>query len=51
MANSGIDIFSPSISTVSNGIEGKLILLHSNERKLGKTAQAVRFPKPYYLRF
>ena len=46
-----IDIFSPVISNVSKGIEGKLILLHSNERKLGKTAQAVRFPKPYYLRF
>jgi len=45
------DIFQPTISTVSHGIEGKLLLLHSNERKLGKTAQAVRFPKPYYLRF
>lgn len=46
-----LDIFAPTISTVSRGIEGKVILLHSNERKLGKTAQAVRFPKPYYLRF
>lgn len=45
------DIFSPSISQVSKGIEGKMILLHSNERKLGKTLQATKFPKPFYLRF
>ena len=46
-----LNIFEPTISTVSKGIEGKLVLLHSNERKLGKTYQATRFPKPYYLRF
>lgn len=46
-----LDIFAPNVSTVSRGIEGKIILIHSNERKLGKTAQSVRFPKPYYLRF
>lgn len=46
-----LDIFSPVISTVSRGMEGKIFLIHSNERKLGKTAQSVRFPKPYYLRF
>lgn len=45
------DIFNPPVSQISDGIEGKLILLHSNERKLGKTLQATRFPKPYYLRF
>lgn len=45
------DIFAPTISKVSRGIEGKTFLIHSNERKLGKTAQAVKFPKPYYLRF
>jgi len=45
------DIFNPSLSVVSKGIEGKLILIHSNERKLGKTMQATRFPKPFYLRF
>lgn len=50
MANA-LDIFNPTISTVSRGIEGKLVLIHSNERKLGKTYQATRFPKPYYLRF
>lgn len=46
-----LSIFSPKISTVSKGIEGKLLLFHSNERKLGKTLQATKFPKPYYLRF
>lgn len=46
-----IDIFAPEISQISKGVEGKLILIHSNERKLGKTLQATRFPKPYYLRF
>lgn len=45
------DIFNPTISCVSSGVEGKLILIHSNERKLGKTLQATRFPSPYYLRF
>lgn len=45
------DIFNPQVSVVSKGIEGKLLLIHSNERKLGKTMQATRFPKPYYLRF
>lgn len=46
-----IDIFNPKISKVVAGIEGKCILLHSEERKLGKTTQACRMPKPYYLRF
>lgn len=45
------DIFNPKISKVVAGIDGKSILLHSAERKLGKTAQACRMPKPYYLRF
>lgn len=46
-----LDIFNPVISVVSKDFEGKLLLIHSNERKLGKTLQATRFPKPYYLRF
>ena len=46
-----LDIFNPAISVVSKDFEGKLLLIHSNERKLGKTLQATRFPKPYYLRF
>ena len=45
------DIFNPKISKVIAGIEGKCILIHSQERKLGKTAQACRMPKPFYLRF
>ena len=45
------DIFNPKISRVIAGIEGKCILTHSEERKLGKTAQACRMPKPFYLRF
>lgn len=45
------DIFNPKISKVVAGIEGKCILVHSDERKLGKTAQACRMPKPFYLRF
>lgn len=50
MAND-FDIFHPAVSVVSKDFKGKLLLIHSNERKLGKTYQATRFPKPYYLRF
>lgn len=46
-----IDIFNPTVSVVSKDFEGKILLIHSSERKLGKTLQATRFPKPYYLRF
>ena len=45
------DIFNPKISQVVAGIEGKCILIHSNERKVGKTAQACKMPQPLYLRF
>lgn len=45
------DIMNPKISKVVDGIEGKCILFHSNERKVGKTYQACQMPKPYYLRF
>lgn len=51
MAGLDFDIFNPKISRVVAGIEGKCILTHSEERKLGKTAQACRMPKPFYLRF
>ena len=47
MAQCSIDIFAPSVSTVSKGIEGKLILLHSNERKIDKSAQEVRYAGRY----
>ena len=45
------DIFNPTVTKVVKGIEGKMILVHSKERKVGKTYQATRMPKPYYLRF
>lgn len=45
------DIFNPKISKVVAGIDGKCILIHSDERKLGKTYQSCRMPKPFYLRF
>lgn len=45
------DIFNPKISKVVAGIDGKCILIHSDERKLGKTYQSCKMPKPYYLRF
>lgn len=45
------DIFNPQISQVVKGTEGKIILIHSDERKLGKTKVATQLPKPYYLRF
>lgn len=47
----GIDIFNPPISKTVDGIEGKLILIHSDERKLGKTKVGTELPKPLYLRF
>lgn len=45
------DIFNPQISEVFKGIEGKLMLIHSQERKLGKTFVGTHMPKPFYLRF
>lgn len=45
------DIFNPKVSKVIAGIEGKMLLFHSAERKLGKTAQACRMPNVFYLRF
>ena len=45
------DIFNPTVTKVIKGIEGKMILVHSKERKVGKTYQGTRMPKPYYLRF
>lgn len=45
-----IDIFNPQISKVAKGIEGKAILVYS-DNGLGKTLQATRMPKPYYIGF
>ena len=45
-----LDIFNPQISKVSKGLEGKAILIYGNN-SLGKTLQATRMEKPYYLGF
>lgn len=45
------DIFNPLVSKVVAGIEGKIILIHSDEIKVGKTKVGTQLPKPYYLRF
>lgn len=43
-----IDIFKPSISAIAKGLEGKIIMIYGSNN-LGKTAQAVRFKKPYVM--
>lgn len=45
-----LDIFNPVVSTVSHDMAGKTILVYGSNRT-GKTKQATRFPKPYYLAF
>lgn len=45
-----IDIFNPQISVVARGIEGKTILLYGSN-SVGKTKQATKAKKPYYLGF
>lgn len=45
-----LDIFSPQISTVAQGLEGKVILVYGGNN-LGKTKQATRMKKPFYLPF
>ena len=42
------DIFNPTVSKVVIGISGKVITLMGNN-STGKTLQATRFPKPFYL--
>lgn len=44
------DIFNPQISTVAKGIEGKIITIVGSNN-LGKTKQATKMPKPFYLGF
>lgn len=41
-----INIFEPKTSVIADGLEGKIILLYGSNN-LGKTAQAVRFNKPF----
>lgn len=45
-----IDIFNPQISKIARGLEGKAILVYS-DNGLGKTYQATRMPRPYYIGF
>lgn len=45
-----ISIFEPQISTVAKGLEGKVILVYGGNN-LGKTKQATRMKKPFYLPF
>lgn len=43
-----IDIFNPQISKVAKGLEGKMILVYG-DNSTGKTKQATRMKKPFYL--
>lgn len=45
-----LDIFNPHISTVAKGLDGKVILVYGNN-STGKTKQATRMKKPFYLGF
>ncbi|MCA1027025.1 ATP-binding protein [Cytobacillus kochii] len=45
-----LDIFSPQISVVAHGLEGKVITVYGGNN-LGKTKQATRMKKPLYLPF
>lgn len=46
----GLDIFEPQVSRVTRGLKGKTILLYGSN-STGKTKQASRAPKPFYLGF
>ncbi len=45
-----IDIFAPQISQIVEGTKGKVILI-TGDNRTGKSKQAARFPKPYFLAF
>lgn len=45
-----LDIFAPQISRVAEGLEGKVILVYGTNN-VGKTKQATRMKKPFYLPF
>lgn len=45
-----LDIFNPTISAVPKGLEGKTILLYGSN-SVGKTLNATKMSKPYYLGF
>lgn len=44
------DIYNPQVSKVVAGVEGKLMLIHSESVKCGKTTVGSEMPKPLYLR-
>lgn len=44
------DIFNPMVSKIASGMEGKVILVYGGN-STGKTKQATRMPKPFYLGF
>lgn len=44
------DIFNPQVSKVAKGLDGKMILVYGNN-STGKTKQATRMKKPFYLGF
>jgi hypothetical protein len=44
------DIFNPQVSVVAKGLEGKVITVYGSNN-LGKTKQATRMAKPFYLGF
>lgn len=44
------DIFNPQVSVVAKGLEGKVITIYGSNN-LGKTKQATRMKKPFYLGF
>lgn len=46
----GFDIFNPMVSSVAKGLEGKVITI-AGSNNLGKTKQATRMEKPFYLGF
>ena len=46
-----LDIFNAPKTQVVKGVEGKIILIHSNGVKCGKTTVGSQMPKPFYLRF
>lgn len=43
-----LDIFNAPKSVIAEGLSGKIILIYGGNN-LGKTAQAVRFPKPFVM--
>lgn len=44
------DIFNPQVSKIASGMDGKVILVYGGN-STGKTKQATRMPKPFYLGF